>query len=207
MWFLGAEQSLPVYSSQRGYFTAHIHLSFFPITQPPSYFVLDNTDFPQLSPKQLCCHCKDWDLFLSRWHSRAWGHWRVGATLSTDSCSRWPFDLAAELMPRPFPPLSSSYLCYSSLSQHWLSSCVANSTPKVLTPLRCTLGPRCCLHCPQPLSYTLAFLGHAYFKGPYSSIVSLCRFWAWGRALHPVLLPIGKNHRFYEFPIAWFWDQ
>lgn len=103
MWFPGAEQSLPVYSSQHAYFTAHIHLGFFPITQPPRYFVLDNADFPQL-----------WDL-RSNFAATAksgicsspddtWGYCRVGAALSTDSCWRWPFDLVAELMQDPSLP-------------------------------------------------------------------------------------------------------
>lgn len=137
--------------------------------------------------------------------SGLWGHHRVGAVLSADSCWRWPFDLAAELMPRPFPPLSSSYLSYSSQPALTFLVWPTQPTPKVLAPLRCTLGPHCCQHCPQPLSYTLAFLGHAYFKGPYSSIVSLCHFWGWGRALHPVLLPIWKKIiGFMNFPLPNF---
>lgn len=202
MWFPGAEQFLPVYSSQHAYFTAHIHLGFFPITQPPRYFVLDNADFPQL-----------WDL-RSNFAATAkfgicsspddtWGYCRVGAALSTDGCWRWPFDLAAELMQDPSLP-SSSYLCYSSLSQHWLSSCVANSTPKVLTPPDATLVLVAACIVLNP-SFTLwPFWAMHILKAPTAPLLAHAISGGWGGHFTLCCYLPGKIIDFMNFPLPNF---
>lgn len=172
--------------------------------QPPCYLVLDNTASPQVSDLKSnfsapanagICSSPDYTV-------QARDHQRIGVVLGTDSCWRWPFNLAAGLMQKSFPFLQAIFVTELSASITFLV-CVENASPKVQAPLRRTLGPRCLL-CPQLFSCTLAFLGYAYFKGPYSSIVSLCHLGGWWVALLSVLLPIWKVTGFMNFPLPNF---